>query len=148
MKPIRSFSTFALLVLVVGMLSGCKSFVKKPVQKELPPGTPQYLISMKGEGWATGVDVRGEYKQNMRIDQVLEAHDLKRKFKNMDIQIIRRVPDTGQILKMPVVYKSKMKNVKPEQDYAIHPNDQIIVKQVVETALDRLIEQLAPGSAR
>ncbi len=148
MKARQSISYLVLFGVMVVATTGCKSFVRKPVQKELPPGTPQYLLSMKGEGWGTGVDVRGEYKQDMRIDDVLEEHDLKRKFKNMDIQIIRRVPESGQFVKMPVIYKAADRAVKPEQDYAIHPNDQIIVKQVINTMLDRFIDQIAPNTPR
>ncbi len=64
----------------------------------------------------------------------------------MEIMVYRVVTETGRGLKMPVLFDRRKKMVAPEQDYAIHPNDRIVVQASTNTALDKLVDSLNPGN--
>jgi len=76
------------------------------------------------------------------VQQTLEKAKLVKKFRRMDISIVRVIND--QRAKMDVKYDHKNAHVDPLYDYALHPNDHLIVQEVNRTALDDMLESLGP----
>ncbi len=110
----------------------------------IAPGTPQYSVMMRGEGWAKSNQVNKPIKEGMTIDDVLNEVKAKQKFRDMEIQIKRKVPDSGQVVTMPIQYRSKNQRVPAEHNYAIHANDQILIKQVIYSPMDKFVDTLIP----
>lgn len=109
---------------------------------DIEPGAPQYVVRLEGQGWSKSETKKGPITKGMTIDDVLVATRAKQKFRHMEIKIIRKVASTGQVLKMPVDFKASNRTVKSQQNYAIHPNDQILIRQVVTSPLDKFIDSM------
>ncbi len=60
----------------------------------------------------------------------------------MEIEVHRRVPETGQILKLQVAYDARQKSVQMEQDYALHPNDVVIVQPRAHAPLNSAVSKI------
>lgn len=75
------------------------------------------------------------------VQQLLEKAKLVRKFRRMDIEVLRTTGD--QRAKMTVKYDHTQAQVKPEYDYALHPGDHVIVQEITKTTLDDMLESAA-----
>ena len=139
------------LLLSAGLLiasSGCSTlnmFSQPAVlpEEEPAPSKGMYQVEMSGSFHKSTV-YQGEIDGPITVQTVLERSGAIDKFRGMDILIYRVVQETGQGLKMPVEYKYSQKMVSPEQDYAIHPNDRIVVSSRSNNALDRLVDSITP----
>ena len=145
-------SSTAALVLFAGLfvcLSGCSAlntFNKSDVlsAENSAPSKGIYQVEMSGSFHKSTV-FQGEIDGPITVQTALERSGAIDKFRGMDILIYRVVQETGQGLKMPVEYKYSQKKVRPEQDYAIHPNDRIVVSSRSNNALDKLVDSINPG---
>jgi protein involved in polysaccharide export with SLBB domain len=75
------------------------------------------------------------------VQQMLEKAKLVKKFRRMDIEVVRTVGD--QRARMDVKYDHTQAQVRPEYDYALHPGDHVIVQEVTKTAFDDMLESVA-----
>ena len=77
----------------------------------------------------------------MTVQQMLEKTKLVKKFRRMDIEVLRVTGD--ERAKLDVKYDHTEAQVKPEYDYALYPGDHVIVQEVTKTALDDMLESVA-----
>ena len=142
----------SLVAVSVVSFTGCSSFLfsieTEGEKTAIAPGTPHCVVQMQGEGWKKTKQIQQPISENMTIDQLLDAIKAKQKFRNMEIDIFRQIPNGGGVHKMAVNFRASNKNVSPEHDYAIHPNDQIIIRQVVDTPLDNFVDTMFPPANR
>ena len=61
------------------------------------------------------------------LQQALESAGLVKRFRGMNIQVIRMAGDTRQ--KMEAKYRHAEKRVDPAYDYALHPGDHLIIAE-------------------
>lgn len=61
------------------------------------------------------------------LQQALERAGLVKRFRGMNIEVIRMAGETRQ--KMEAKYKHAEKRVDPAYDYALHPGDHLIIKE-------------------
>ena len=150
-NPNTSFCYLICAAIAVAAISfsGCKPItIAKSQEIVIPPGSPQYVVQMKGEGWKKNSVIKAALTDGMTIDDVLDSSKAKQKFRNMEIQIVRRVPESGSFVKLPVDYRAKNKKVPVEQNYSIHADDQIVIRQVVETPMDQFVDSMFPGRGK
>ena len=148
-KAIKAtFRISAICVLLSAVLasSGCSTFSLTQAQA-LPAGAAQkaqgvYEVHMKG-GFSKETVSRGVIDGPITVQTVLERSGAIEKFRNMDITIMRVVKESGQGLKLPVDFQGGKDAVKPEQDYAIHPNDRIVIVSKSNSAIDKIVDSLA-----
>ena len=141
-------SSFCVLIGAVLASSGCSTFPLGQNQP-LPTGATQsqeslgvYEVHMKG-GFSKESTSRGVIDGPITVQTVLERSGAIDKFRSMKITIMRVVKESGQGLKLPVDYQVSKKSVRPEQDYAIHPNDRIVIESKANSAIDRIVDSLA-----
>jgi hypothetical protein len=72
----------------------------------------------------------------------LEKANLIKKFRRMNIHIVRVVGDHRA--RMDVKYEHAKAHVDPLYDYALYPNDHLVVQEVTKTAFDDMLESLGP----
>lgn len=77
------------------------------------------------------------------VQTVLEEFGAVKKFKNMEITILRVVEETGHPLKLTADYKPRKKAVTPEQDYAILPKDRIVIEPSSNSTLAKMVNSLS-----
>lgn len=79
----------------------------------------------------------GTIENNMTVQAALEKSGAIRRYRKMDVSILRTVEGTGQPLVLKVSYLPGKKMVSSEQDYALLPGDRVLVEPA-SGFLDRL----------
>ena len=111
---------------------GSLLIVEKPDQPE-----PQAQAAPASHGVVT-MEIRpqGSRKPEIRqvplqntvfLQQALEGAGLVKRFRGMNIEVLRMEGDTRQ--KMEAKYKHAEKRVDPAYDYALHPGDHLIITE-------------------
>jgi len=134
---------------VLTMSSGCSALNFSASQSEVTPIAREdsrglYQVEMSG-GFAKAATFQGAIDGDLTVQDALDRSGAIDRFRSMDVMVYRVVEKSGQPLKLPVVYSPRKKSVSPEQDYAIHPGDRIIVQSKSNNAIDKLVDTLNPG---
>lgn len=119
-------------VALIGSTTGC-AMMKSQAPPEPPVGMDQasagtYKVIF---GTANGKKPQiyvGDLVGNVTIQDALKASNAKKKFRAMTVDVARRV-ESGKVLKLPVHVDSKTGEVMAEQNYAVHPGDEILVRK-------------------
>ncbi len=126
------------------VLTGCGVFPKLG-QEQLPPETTEagptsrYYVEIH-KGFGEPKLYKGSITKPTTVQNALDESGAKKQFSAMSVDLYRQLPDGGT-LKLPVEFKTG-KNVKYEQDYALHPNDRIVVKAKPNSPLDKLVDNV------
>ena len=90
---------------------------------------------------------KGVLDGSTTVSQALEDSGATKKFRGMDVEILRIVEHKGQSrgLRMPVKYSAQTRSPKPEQDYALLDGDRVIVKPMKSGSLLKIINGFAGG---
>lgn len=148
-RAVRSGLTAALM-LVAGGSFGCSSspfaagglFAPADAVADAdatPQAQPQgqYLIEVRRGGSDVESNSHPLYGTET-VNTALEKAGLTKKKGGWDIELIRTNPQSGMRHKMHVDYDRAERRVRYEQDYALFPNDHLIVKKSEESPLDEL----------
>lgn len=128
-------------------ISGCAVFhpavdpATIPAAPETKPIAGLYQVEMQTT-FGKGKVYQGEIDGPITVQTVLERSGAIEKFRGMDIVLMRVVKESGVGLKMPVDYEIGDKSVRPEHDYAIHPNDRIIISSRSNNPLDKFVDAM------
>ena len=102
-----------------------------------------YRVEMSG-GFSSNEVFEGQIDGPITVQDALERSGATERYRSMDILVYRIVKETGRGLKMPVEYQSGGKTVMQEQNYALHPNDRIVISNRSLNAIDKVIDSLNP----
>ena len=115
------------------MASGCASI--NPLGGKKVPVTEnsagQYQVAMES-GIGTTKTFTGKIEGDLLVSDALEKSGATRKYRAMDIEVLRIVKSENGVphpLRMQVAYGGPRKGVLPQQDYALHDGDRILVKK-------------------
>lgn len=86
----------------------------------------------------------GTITEPTTVQTALELSGAYESVRRPQVDLYRVLPGGQPPLKLPVGLKGKL--VRYEQDYAVHPNDRIVVRQTSHNALDKIVDSLIPGS--
>lgn len=141
---------FQIAIAFVAMLamSGCAVMdtggdkpLPLPVGTE-PTSTPAPTITMEIRASGKKPEIKQfQLDGGNTVQQMLEKAKLIKKFRRMDIEVIRLTGD--QRAKLDVKYDHTEAQVNPLYDYALYPGDHVIVQEVTKTALDDMFESVA-----
>lgn len=115
----------------VGTGSGDSSLLPKETQ-----GT--YTVMLKGSKPETRPITEG-----LTVQGVIESTRAHKKFGKMDVVVKRAVPGHPQRHNLKVDYDKNKQRVPYEQDYAIHPNDIVMIAPNNTTQLDKVVDALS-----
>lgn len=124
---------FNLAWLVIGTLvifSGCASFANLGSfgnKSEAIDPSRRYQVAMANMV-GQPVVFEDNIENNMTVQAALEKSGAIRRYRNMDISILRSVEGTGEPLVLKVAYQPAQKMVSPEQDYALLPGDRVMIE--------------------
>lgn len=143
----NSFVLGSFILIGLGIVfcgSGCSTFSIVNPDRTIPAtptkeSTGQYQVQMQGN-FGKKIGFIGEIDGPVTVQTALDRSGAIEKFKNMDVTVLRVVKESGQPLKLPVDYQGSKKMVRPEQDYALHPNDVIVVSAQSKNALDKFVD--------
>lgn len=145
-KVVFQASTLCASIAILTISSGC-SMLPMAQDKSLPTMVDQkeasgfYEVQMKGKLGRIST-ARGAIDGPITVQTVLERSGAIEKFRAMEITLLRVVKDSGRGLKLPVEYEASKDAVRPEQDYAIHPGDQIMIEAKTGSAIDKIVDSV------
>ena len=126
------------------VFTGCSVF-SGVSEKQLPSetanvsSTSNFFVEMH-KNFGEPKVYKGTITKPTTVQNALDESGATKQFSTMTIDLYRQLPGGGQ-LKLPVDFKSG-KQVKYEQDYALHPNDRIVVKSKSNTPLDKFVDNV------
>ena len=133
------------LGLITAGLSGCASFPtlgdRDAIATESQPteNPPEFFVEMHPI-FAKPKVYRGVISAPVTIQEALDQSKYRKIVRSPVVDLYRQLPNGGT-LKLPVEFNKK-KRVKYEQDYALHPNDRIIVHSKPQSPLDRIMDSV------
>lgn len=86
---------------------------------------------------------RGTIDGPITIQTALERSGAIKKYRNMEIELFRKVEGAYQPLKMPAIYDAGAKMVRPETDYGLRAGDSILVRTKSENPLSKVMGSFA-----
>lgn len=140
---LKRIELLLIVVLALGF-TGCAVLPSLTVEGDNPESPAQ-----DGEGrfivekhpWLGKPELyHGVISKPITIQEALNESGAGNMARSAEVDLIRRLPDGG-VLKLPVEF-NKDKQVKFEQDYALHPGDRIVVRAKSESPLDKLVDQV------
>lgn len=81
-------------------------------------------------GFGKPVHWEGPVTQGLTVHGALEASGAFRRIRVPEVEILRNVPESGQLLRLKAQMQPGKRVVKYEQDYAILPGDRLVVRQL------------------
>jgi hypothetical protein len=143
---------------VVGLLlSGCAaaqtdSGKENPLgwlqgeQKPAAPETvaqngPSYTVEIRREGYTTQT-VRVPHQGETHLQDALEKSGATKKIKRMELYILRPAPQGGPRQRLTAIYDAGERRVAWESDYAVFPDDHVVVIEDASTEFDHLVDRL------
>ncbi len=130
-----------LWVVVTAGLSGCASLPTLGDRDAIAPESqasenpPEFFVEMHPLFSKPKV-YRGVIEAPITIQEALDLSNASKLVRAPEVDVYRQLPNGGT-LKLPVEFNKK-KRVKYEQDYALHPNDRIIVRSKPQSPLDKI----------
>jgi hypothetical protein len=127
-------------------LSGCSTLSPLtgkavPADSQTSVPTETFTVEMRGLMQQPKI-YEGMLDGPITVQTVLEEFGAIKKFRNMEITILRVVKESGRGLKMPIKYNPRDRAVTPEQDYAILPNDRIVIEPSSNSTLAKMVNSL------
>jgi hypothetical protein len=146
-KSTLNFGCTLMLGMSILTSTGClgglgQTAANLPTEPAPSEPTDSYRIDMIG-AFSKTTSLQGEIDGPITVQEVLVNSGATKKFRNMDVVIYRTVEESGRLLKLVVDYVPRTKSVKPELNYAIRPNDRIIVQSRTTTAIDKVINSIS-----
>ena len=150
---IRSRSACLPLALLAAMLAstcvGCASFGGNPfdlgANKKVPIDPAKMVtVEMQADSGENKV-VQLPHEDTLLAQTALQKSGAIKKFRRMNVSLVRARPDGRGPHKMEVKYESESQRVRPDSDYALLPGDKLIAVEDVSTPVDDAMETLLGG---
>ena len=77
----------------------------------------------------------------MRISHAIKSTGVADEFNRMDITLVRIPPGSQMPHRMDVKFDTAKRSVEPVLDYALQPNDRLVIEQDTSTILDDLLSR-------
>ena len=149
-SKVGQFATVISMVLVIS--SGCSMLPNQTIKKgELPTDSSaaptadssqaNYFVEIHASFGQPKL-FTGTISEPTTVQQALNKSGALKNIGSPQVDLYRVLPGGAPPLKMPVEFKGKL--VKYEQDYALHPNDRIIVRNN-SSSFSELVDSLTPG---
>ena len=128
-KTTPALSAALLCVLLIGS-SGCNMFGSKTTSDPVAPTTTgveaPYTVEMH-MAFGNPKYYHGQLDSETTVQSALEASGALQKYRDMNIHLVRRVPEKSTILKMPISFNVSNDKVEDQTDYQLHMGDRIVI---------------------
>ena len=148
-RLLAALRTATLLLTLVAAGSGCAALHANPsmdltdasVVPASEGGTKTAAISLevrasRGRPETQQLPLQGA----MHVQDVLEQTNLTRRFRRMEIHVMRPIDDT--LARLDIRYEHQAGRVDPLYDYALHPGDHLVVIEDTSTILTDMLDSL------
>lgn len=144
-SSLAALSVIALAAVLSMGFTGC-AMTPGPADEAMPerPAGPMYKVIFGTSKGKEPVIFNGYIEGNPTVQDALKASGATKKFKHMRIDLARRL-ENGQVLKMPVNFNPNENRVIDEQNYALHPGDELLVRRESPGMFDAMFKSI-PGN--
>ncbi|MBL8888488.1 MAG: hypothetical protein JNL67_00820 [Planctomycetaceae bacterium] len=144
----NTFFSAAALVTVMALGSGCQS-VFKPPGSQVATATPSgvsvdaesYSVELHSN-WSNPSTSKKSFSGPVPLQKVVDDSGAARRYRNLDISVVRVSKDTGQIVRMKAKYDPQRRQIEPQCDYDVLANDHVIIKPDNSSPLDDMVKPL------
>jgi len=105
----------------------------------------QYLVDMQ-MSYGGSKKFKGNIGRGATVQTAIDASGATKKFRRMDVAVMRNVEGDYKPLKMSANYNSSKKMISPETDYALQHGDRIMITPKSESQLLKMFGTLADGN--
>ena len=130
---------------VAVLASGCASLTssdsKVVTDQTLDENVPQIVVEIRPENKPKET-LRTPWKENVRIQHVLEQSGAVERFSNMEVFVNRPIPNHYGRHNLSVTYEPETKHVSPETDFALFPGDHVVITQDTTSQLDEFVKSM------
>jgi hypothetical protein len=116
-----------------------------------PGGDPSQVAETVPDGPTFQVEIREEGRQSqltrmplqnpMYVQQVLERSGALSRYNRVKVEIYRQLPEGGGH-RLDVAFDQNTHRIPPSSDYAIHPDDRVVITEDRSTILDDMLESI------
>ena len=151
MKTIISFTLLAMLV----SLTGCSMLPHVESEQSLdegeaasdPPASindprPHVRVEFHEEGEKPKLGILPVSDEPLFISDALKEVQARKRFSRFTAEVYRPGPKGYQ--RMAVQLDNRYRSVPPQYDYALHPNDRLIIMRDSSTSVDNLLTGRGP----
>lgn len=152
----RKQAPIGIVLMLLVLMAGCGSLKlpasfdgfspvgKSEVESEKPEKTRgTYEVMMKPR-YGKGSKATLPIKDTVLLQNVLESSGAVKKYKAMDITIYRPVKGSPVPLQMQCEYDAGNDSVSDAENYEIYPGDQVLLEEVANSKVGKLIGDLSP----
>jgi hypothetical protein len=134
---------FALVVISCG---GCAALAPGHNDAEAlaDPDAPRYEVIFASSGEPEVFE--GVIKGPMTVQDALEESGATRRYRHLMVDLARAVPEKDHVLKLPIQWNHEERHVMEEQNYALHPGDELLVRRDTSGPLSAVLDTLSPGN--
>jgi hypothetical protein len=146
--PLRTQSGILsiLAILTVAATTGCSTLQAGPDLMQDPrvgePANAQAMVVVElRDGSKKSEYLRAPLTETMLVQDALKGSGAIRRFRRMDIVLVREAPD-GSKIRLPVKYDMTRQQVVDNNNYAMHAGDWLEVTRDNSTMLDRMLQPM------
>lgn len=128
--------------------SGCQSVFKAPgsqTQVATPSGvsveSESYSVELHSN-WSNPSSSKKSFSGPVPLQKVVDDTGVAKRYRNLDISVVRVSKDTGQIVRMKAKYDAQRRKIEPQCDYDVLANDHVIIKPDNSSPLDEVVKPL------
>ncbi len=136
-----------LLCGVAQLFCGCTTLpTSSPValdqqMADRPDASREVVVVIKPTDEAEREFLKAPVQPNMLIEDALKGSGATRRFRRMDVTLVRRTPG-GQLLRLPIKFDIQSRRVASSTNYAVHPGDRLEVVEDTSSIVDRMLESV------
>ncbi len=113
---------------------------ESPETLSQPQKTPSISVELRPSGKKPEIS-QIPLTRGMLIQQALEQAGAVKRFRRMDVRLMRAARDQRQ--KLEVKYDHEKGGVNPLYDYALHPGDHVVAIEDTATILDDMLQSIS-----
>lgn len=124
-------SLFAVAILITSTSCGCMMMSNKYTSDPEAPTTTgasaPYTVELH-KSLGSPSYFHGQLDELTTVQTALEQSGAIKNYRNMKVDLIRRVPEKSTVLKLPIEFDAGADKVAVETDYQLHIGDRLVVK--------------------
>ncbi len=154
--PKSTIWPLAATLLIAMMTTGCTTVGEKATLSLSDPGRAQLELTERQAPTCTVVLKPGLGKpvvmempvtEGATVQTALEHSKATRKFRRMDIHVLRppqvRGNSPAEAQKMTAKFDRRHREVEIDHDYALYPNDRVVIEEDQSTMVDDMFQSIA-----
>jgi uncharacterized protein YceK len=143
----RSRQAIAMIFLALTMLplTGCAAISLTTDTGNASPAateSAQYQVRLQSN-FGKSPTYLGDIDGPVTIQDALELSGAIKKYRDMEVDLYRKLDGSYQPLKMSAIYDAGKKTVRPETNYGLRPGDSILVKTKSQNPLGKVLGQFS-----